>query len=115
MLLTTLIAENAGDLLAPMEAIKRALKQSPEGRSTSNLQHEFEQGGATVSIRDWGQWQVPEGEEDDGDYDWEEMTPKSSAALKALVDGVAKQFPGFTFSPQTGEKNYLYVYIKPKK
>ncbi len=114
MLLTTIL-ETSADLLPAVNALKDALKRHPKRGYGYDVTHEFTKEGATVEVRDWGNWQVPEGEEDDGDYDWEEMTPASMKDLSAIMDKLEKEFPMVDFSPQTGEKNWLYVYIKWKK
>jgi hypothetical protein len=70
--------------------------------------------GWIAEIRDWGNWQVPDGEEDDGDYDWEELTDESGAKLQKIVDEYAKRYPTIKFSWQTGEKNWIYFHARAK-
>lgn len=59
-----------------------------------------EEDGVLVT-RDLGNWQVPAGEEDDGDYDWEEPTPETYAKIQQ----VKAQFPGLCID--WSEKNYI--------
>lgn len=63
-------------------------------------------------IRDFGQWEMPEGEEDDGDYDW--MVPKEStvAKLKAYLETAKKHHPFIEYDFHIGEKSWIYVSIK---
>ena len=66
------------------------------------------------AIRDWGDWQVPAGVEDDGDYDWEEPTPATVKAGEELLKSCEKRFPAYKFTLHAGEKNWLYVSVKAK-
>lgn len=70
--------------------------------------------GMQAGIRYWGDWQVPEGEDDDGDYDWKEPTPASSARGKALVAEVQKQFPNVELSASAGEKEWINFTATPR-
>lgn len=67
-----------------------------------------------ASIRDWGRWQIPDGEEDDGDYDWEELSDESATKLQGIINEFSKRYPTIEFRWQTGEKNWIYVYAKAK-
>lgn len=71
--------------------------------------------GVEVEARHWGQWQVPPGEEDDGDYDWEELTPDSSKKLKTFVDGLNKKHKDLNITASVGEKNWIVIHIATKK
>lgn len=39
----------------------------------------------SLEVRYWGNWVVPEDEEDDGDYDWKKLDDKSSKELDELI------------------------------
>ena len=53
-----------------------------------------------------GEWEVPDGEEDDGDYDWMVPTQKSSEMIKQIVAEVEKAYP-VKIQPQVEEKSYI--------
>lgn len=63
-------------------------------------------------IRDFGNWEVPEDEEDDGDYDWEVPTEGTIAKLKAYLETAKKHHPFIEYDFQIGEKSWIYVSIK---
>ncbi len=65
----------------------------------------------TFSVRDWGQWVVPMDAEDDGDYDWKEMTAKSGAEANRLVQQVKDKFPHVEIDWGGEEKNWLFFQI----
>lgn len=66
-----------------------------------------------IGVRHWGNWEVPEGEEDDGDYDWEVMTPQSEAKLKEIMIKLNASMPkGWKLTYSVGEKNWIYFHIK---
>jgi hypothetical protein len=67
-----------------------------------------------AEIRYWGNWQVPDGEDDDGDYDWEELTGESAMKLQQIIDEYSKRYPSVKFYWQTGEKNWIYLYARAK-
>lgn len=58
------------------------------------------------SCRDWGHWQVPDGE-DEEDYDWEELSENSYEELVAFIAKLRTKFPDFSICFETGEKNYI--------
>lgn len=65
------------------------------------------------SVRDWGTWEVPEGEEDDGDYDWEVLTRDSQKKLKVIFDQLDATIPpGWKLDYQISEKNWIYFTVR---
>ena len=60
----------------------------------------------SLSIRYWGKWEMPEGEEDDGDYDWEVLSKSSQAQLKSVVTKFEKENK-CKVDYQTSEKNWI--------
>lgn len=71
--------------------------------------------GRNVSARYWGKWEVPEGEEDDGDYDWEVLTKKSRDELRKFMDSLSKKYKkDYVFYYSTEEKNWISVDILKK-
>lgn len=71
--------------------------------------------GMSFGIRDWGQWEMPEGEEDDGDYDFKVPTQETDQAAFKIIQGLRQQFPMFDFHYGSGEKNWIDIQIYPKK
>lgn len=73
----------------------------------------FHKSGRLFSIRDWGKWEVPDDEEDDGDYDWEEPTKETVKAANDLVKQFNREKKPMNASiEEWGEKNWLYVLVK---
>lgn len=70
---------------------------------------------AQAGLRDWGRWVMPDGVDDDGDYDWQELSSESATKAGQIVDAVQKKFSDLDIKFSTGEKNWLYttVYFKP--
>jgi hypothetical protein len=66
-----------------------------------------EKTGASFSVRNLGDWEVPADEEDDGDYDWKVPT----AATKRMLDTLVKKYPG-TMWENEGEKNWLRFVVR---
>jgi len=65
-------------------------------------------------VRDWGDWEVPPGEEDDGDYDWQQMTQETSNQLRTIITAARAKYPDFNIGVQSGEKNWIYIDVTPK-
>lgn len=67
-------------------------------------------------VRYWGDWVMPEGEEDDGDYDWEVLSHKSSKDLGKIVDEMNRNIAqGWMLRAQVGEKNWITFTVEKKK
>lgn len=64
------------------------------------------------SIRYWGEWKVPEGEEDDGDYDWEVLTDKSRKELEKFEKVLKSKFKKNKIYISQEEKNYISVDVE---
>lgn len=67
-----------------------------------------------VGARYWGKWHVPEGEEDDGDYDWEVLDPSSGSLLRSFLKQLETKHPKYSISFGTEEKNWIIVLVKKK-
>lgn len=65
-------------------------------------------------VRDWGDWEVPPDEEDDGDYDWKQMTRETSKQLRTIITAARTKYPDFEIGVQSGEKNWIYIDVTPK-
>jgi hypothetical protein len=106
--------ESASLADAAMAAFK-AFKNSSQKQRHSTMDEPAPKGTSIeFGVRDWGTWQVPADDEDDGDYDWQEPTVTTMEAAKALLNGVEKQFPKYKFTMHSGEKNWLYISVKAK-
>lgn len=101
------VADYAFDEFARMKEARRSLnKDQPK---------EDGPGVMMFAFRDFGSWEMPEGEEDDGDYDWEVMTSATAKVIQAVITQLASKYPGFKFDWQTGEKNWFYVTVAQRK
>jgi len=69
-------------------------------------------GSPELAVRDFGKWVVPDGEEDDGDYDWNEPSRETIKKIDAIVADVKSQFPGIIIAAHTGEKNWYYFAVR---
>jgi len=67
-----------------------------------------------MSCRYWGQWEIPDGEEDDGDYDWEVLTSKSRKELYDFTQSMSKKHKNLLFEAGAEEKNWLNVIVMVK-
>lgn len=86
------------------------LKRMPEGRWCEIQDPELYGGKLMADIRHWGQWNVPDDEEDDGDYDWKELDKKSSTSLDKKVKEFAK-LNKVKIEWKTGEKEYISLHF----
>lgn len=85
------------DLIAPM------VRSAFVGRGV-----DFQYDGEHMGVRYWGNWEVPEGEEDDGDYDWEVPTSDTMTKARKIVADLNGKIPeGWKLDIQVGEKNWL--------
>lgn len=68
-----------------------------------------------ISSRDWGEWEMPEGEDDDdGDYDWEVLTRNSTNKIRKFIAELDKEFRSYKFQYRVEEKNYVEIDIMKK-
>lgn len=105
------LKEDSTDKKALLSKLKSILLMAhPSGAlriSKSDIQEEDD----SLSIRYWGKWEIPEGEEDDGDYDWEVLSDASSKKLKEIIDSFEKTNK-CKVRVQTSEKNWIEFNIK---
>jgi predicted NUDIX family NTP pyrophosphohydrolase len=95
-------------------ALKQAITRAA-GKDSRLLTFEILQsreGSPELAVRDFGKWVVPDGEEDDGDYDWQVPTANTWNAVEQLVADVKRQFPAIVIAPYTGEKNWIYFAVR---
>lgn len=107
---------NEEELKRIAKEIVSSLKQMSRVYQTADIDVSEWKGKKTVSagVRDWGQWKVPDDEEDDGDYDWKVLTPEWSKKLGKFADEMEKKYPNVRVSIQTSEKNWLDVQVGQK-
>jgi hypothetical protein len=70
--------------------------------------------GMQAGVRYWGEWVMPPGEDDDGDYDWKVLSPESQRQAAAILTEVQKQFPTVSLSFSQEEKYWLSLEATPK-
>jgi hypothetical protein len=66
---------------------------------------------ATFGLRHWGIWEMPPGEEDDGDYDWEILSRESSKILDSRIQVAKAKYPHLKIQASTSEKNWIDVTV----
>jgi hypothetical protein len=97
-------AEYASRIIKNSREVSRgAMFEPPEGNDDQY----------TFSIRNWGKWEMPDGEEDDGDYDWEVLSDASAKKMKEYLDMCATHYP-FKYTFRTQEKNWIDVIVSKK-
>jgi hypothetical protein len=71
-----------------------------------------------AGLRYWGDergyWQVPAGEEDDGDYDWKELTPEAKQHAATIIAEVQQRFPNIDLSYSVEEKYWIWFVGRPR-
>jgi hypothetical protein len=91
------------------------LSDKPEGREVALHdidKAEYKNGKAMAALRYWGKWETPSDAEDDEDYDWQNLSSESSKKLKDYIETFNNRHPEVTITFNTGEKNWIYVYVK---
>lgn len=79
------------------------------GRQLTN--YDVQREDERLSVRYWGDWVVPEDEEDDGDYDWKVLSIASKMKLKNLIAKFEKD-NNCKVDVQSSEKCWLEFSIK---
>ena len=95
-----------------LRAAKSAITSSYGRYDTHDVQDEGDR--FACGIRDWGVWEMPEGEEDDGDYDWEVLSSKSAQQMQAIVKQISAKHPDVKITWTTEEKNWIMFFAQPK-
>lgn len=111
MKFTIFLQESAEDKKALLAKLKTAVLQGVPSGSPKISTRDIQEEGDTLNIRYWGRWEIPEGEEDDGDYDWEVLSDASSKKLKDIITSFEKANRCKVFY-QTSEKNWIEFSIK---
>lgn len=69
-----------------------------------------------IAARYWGSWEFPKDawgdDEDDGDYDWEVLTSKSSKELQKFIQSLDKRFKKYKVYASVEEKNWLNIVVE---
>ena len=107
-----IVNESEDSVIAALKRTMQLMRASSKGGTWRDITPAH--GGYSFEVRDWGSWQVPDGEEDDGDYDWEELTPGSVAKLREISTTVGSEFPSVNLSISPEEKNWIVVSASPK-
>jgi hypothetical protein len=93
--------------------LMRSLQSAPEGRRSQHDFHPVQPRGAgfEFSLRDWGTWES-EPDSDDEDDDWQVLTERSQAVLKARIAQATQDLPiKVHISPE--EKNWItFIVVK---
>ena len=95
------------ELLAKLKNV--LLLGQPAG-STKKSHGDVRLDDETLEIRYWGHWEIPEDEEDDGDYDWEVLSQDSAKKLNDLIKKFEKENKCH-IDYHTSEKNWILFRI----
>lgn len=88
-----------------LETLKADILRNERGTEAGDEIREHD-GELLLSIRYFGDWEVPEDAEDDGDYDWKVPTRGTRARLDSLVAEYGKRIPGLAWHNE-GEKCWI--------
>ena len=103
---------NNPDMTTAMQALLDAFVSTGQRLSRGNIQQPEPEGkGLRAGVRYWGNWCVPDGEKDDGDYDWKELTPASRQRAVQIVANLQKRFPTVKLSFSQEEKNWISLNV----
>ena len=113
--MTTLSEKTVADILALAKDVEKDVTQGcfVDFRQDNNLDKKPPH--VELTIRHYGSWVMPNdsGDEDDGDYDWEELSQKSGVEFGSMLKDFTANYSGIKSSWNTGEKNHIYVIIQP--
>lgn len=97
----------ANEILSSFKAVDRV--------DSSDIQiHKNGDKSIDVMIRYWGKWEMPPGEEDDGDYDWEVLSDESGKKADTIVKAAQAKHADLKIYWTTSEKNWLEIQISKK-
>jgi hypothetical protein len=104
--------KNVGSSL--IDQIKRDPFLGKYVRGSPDIQQR-EDGSIEFSLRDVGEWVNPPEAQHEEDYDWKEMSPKTSAAIKQFAANAEKKHGVKISVEPEGEKNWTSFTISPSK
>ena len=107
---TILEADNSALLTKLKSAVLQGVPAGCHKVSLSDVQLDKD----SLSVRYWGKWEMPEGEEDDGDYDWEVLSKSSQAQLKSVVTKFEKKIARLEDQIKLSEAELLEALTKKK-
>lgn len=96
---------------ALLSMLKSALLSDQPAGSSRITSSDIQEDSNSLGIRYWGQWEVPQDEEDDGDYDWQVLSVASSRKLNEIIMSFEKQHKCKVIC-QTSEKNWIECKIQ---
>ena len=103
-----------------LSKIKSEIEQFFRKTRGVTIQHEdpkhFHNPKAVLAIgaRYWGKWNMPDGENDDEDYDWEELDSTSHSLLKGFLTQLETKYKKYSMSFGAEEKNWIFVTVAKK-
>jgi hypothetical protein len=68
----------------------------------------------SAAVRDWGVWENPPDAYYEQDYDHQVLKAEWHAKAGKIIEAEAARHPGLDFSYNTGEKNWLEIWVSPK-
>lgn len=92
-----------------LDAVKNAMRNADRSQGQTWRGIEKDGKGFMFDVRDWGHW---EGDDGSGDYDFQNLTKKSSKMMNDIITDVEKRYKNVKLDWQTGEKNWIYVSAK---
>lgn len=102
------------DLINKVNSVINTMRSSPRGRGTTVQRAELQGNYVIASIRYWGTWEIPDDEEDDGDYDWKELSQSSKKELNDIIQKANKNIGKNKLEYEISEKDYINISIKYK-
>lgn len=98
--------------LSDLKAELRSAHKNSQYCTWDPIEKSHGQNGMEFGVRYWGDWVIPDGEEDDGDYDWKVPSERTRTEVKRAVDAAQKRHPKVKLSYSTGEKEWLYFHAE---
>lgn len=109
--MSTILNESSDNALQAGNELLRTLKSHPKARWVTIEKPEIEGSEVVCAVRDFGDWVVPDDEEDDGDYDWEVPTDATMEIIQKIKTPIEQRF-SVKIQPSVEEKNWIYFYIR---
>ncbi len=68
----------------------------------------------SAEVRNWGTWKLPDGCEDEDDYDWEILTDEYKNKLDLILKNLKDYYPNFNIDGNVEEKNWICFTVESK-